>query len=321
MSSSSIPTAAYPLTPSFHTPQDPEPTPSDHHPATPRFLLSLLATSIYLSIPSVATQALSLILSTVGPTTALLYLNFALGKPLSHPSPSSGQPEAAVGLETVALPLEEEEDDISNPSSPSTETCRSSEAEEFADILSELAVKDNTYPLSPSASSGESISSTETSQDDDIVCHYGAVSNKIGEASSCWLARWAVDMFNYETGRIPALSRRSPLGGGSVGDNSQSSSSDHFDATIWGRGGLSAKWVAALVSSDCLFVKNERHRYDFARSVVELRRAGGVLSEEEQEWSKMFETGIYYSNMVSLLLIQSKFLSLSLTHHFSQWRI
>ncbi len=50
------------------------------HPATPRFLLSLLATSIYLNIPSVTSQALTLVLCSVTPFTIIHYLRFAIGR-------------------------------------------------------------------------------------------------------------------------------------------------------------------------------------------------------------------------------------------------
>ncbi|CBQ70522.1 conserved hypothetical protein [Sporisorium reilianum SRZ2] len=49
------------------------------HPATPRFLLSLLATSIYLNIPSVTAQALTLVLCSLTPFTVTQYLRFAIG--------------------------------------------------------------------------------------------------------------------------------------------------------------------------------------------------------------------------------------------------
>ena len=49
------------------------------HPATPRFLLSLLATSIYLNIPSVTAQALTLVLCSITPFTVIPYLRFAIG--------------------------------------------------------------------------------------------------------------------------------------------------------------------------------------------------------------------------------------------------
>jgi hypothetical protein len=50
------------------------------------------------------------------------------------------------------------------------------------------------------------------------------------------------------------------------------------------------------------FVKGERERYDLAKAVVELRRNEGILEEEEAEWTKMFLEGIYYANMVRLVI-------------------
>jgi len=275
-----VPTAAEPLTPSFPILQDAELAPPNHHPVTPQFLLSLLATSIYLSIPSVASQALSFILSTVGPTTVVPYLNFALGKPIDL---LAGEPETARGLENIALPIEDEEVDLT------IGVHSEKQIDDFSDLLSDLAVTEDT-------SSEESVFIHE---DDGITCHYGAVSNRIGEACACWLARWAVDILIHEQTLRP---QASPLTGKSSSPAESSSIaglSERCHVTIWSRGGLSAKWVAALVSSDTLFVKNERHRYGFARNVVELRRADGILLEEEVEWTNMFETGIYYNSMVS----------------------
>ena len=67
---------------------------------------------------------------------------------------------------------------------------------------------------------------------------------------------------------------------------------------IWDRGGLSVEWICALASADTLFVRGERERYDFARAVVELRRRHGILQEEEDAWTKLFEEGIHYCHMV-----------------------
>ncbi|CAD6901936.1 unnamed protein product [Tilletia caries] len=53
---------------------------SSAHPATPRFLLSLLATSIYLGIPSVTTHVITLILYSITPFTIMHYLRFATGQ-------------------------------------------------------------------------------------------------------------------------------------------------------------------------------------------------------------------------------------------------
>jgi hypothetical protein len=72
---------------------------------------------------------------------------------------------------------------------------------------------------------------------------------------------------------------------------------------LWNRGGLSLKWIRVLLSSDALFVKSERDRYNLARSVVELRRSSGILQDEEDAWDQVFETAIYYANMVGLNLL------------------
>jgi hypothetical protein len=52
-----------------------------------------------------------------------------------------------------------------------------------------------------------------------------------------------------------------------------------------------------------LFVRGECERYELARRVIELRRHGGILQEEEAEWLKAFECGIYYENMVLRLAL------------------
>ncbi|TFK40923.1 hypothetical protein BDQ12DRAFT_733284 [Crucibulum laeve] len=296
------PSPMQPLSPSFYSPSNEE-VPKSYHPATPRFLLSLLATSIYLSIPSVASQALTAILTTLGPSTVIQYLNFSLGKPIS--AASTGEPEAAVGLEHVAII---DQDDIQGhihserdlPPSPGMSS--DGEKDYFAG------------PVSQSISSESLKSSSDDSDAVGVVLepsyHYGALSDKIGEACACWLARWAVDMLAYEDGRseivdstpATAMSRKRSKTIPSDSSSNEPNSGRVFGrdiATIpivWRRGGLSTKWVAALVSADTLFVKSERERYEFARAVVEMRRKNGIL-DEEKEWEKMFSEGIYYANM------------------------
>ncbi|KAN0060663.1 hypothetical protein ACQY0O_007321 [Thecaphora frezii] len=61
----------------------------ESHPATPRFLLSLLATSIYLNIPSITSQALTLVLCSVTPYTVSHYLRFAIGKGIERAAAAS----------------------------------------------------------------------------------------------------------------------------------------------------------------------------------------------------------------------------------------
>ncbi|KAJ7102463.1 hypothetical protein B0H15DRAFT_875979 [Mycena belliarum] len=259
-----VPTNAQPLTSAFpFTSVDLHPhAPSGHHPGTPRFLLSLLATSVYLSIPTLAAHALSSILSTVGPYTVLQYLDFALGKPIGPADPEWNEPDAAFGLEHIAH-----------------------------------SIADDTFSSASSSASVRSLDSDEPASEKQF--HYGAISDKIGEAAACWLARWAPDMLAFEERKagmgtaaaaqvpVPAMSRGAKTG---IPDYSAV-------PVIWDRGGLSVEWVCALVSSDTLFVRGERDRYDFARAVVELRRRHGILQEEEDAWTALFQKGIHYCHM------------------------
>ncbi len=141
---------------------------------------------------------------------------------------------------------------------------------------------------------------------------YGAVGNRIGEAAACFLTRWGVDLFAVEEDALrpnsstsapspspppPAFAAPSSSVRGTAGDVNIGTISNA--ARIWTRA-LSARWVRGLISSDAFFVQGELKRYEFARRVVELRRSlNGVIHEEEREWRKLFEEGIYYSNLVS----------------------
>ncbi|KAF8665100.1 hypothetical protein AX16_000568 [Volvariella volvacea WC 439] len=302
VSPSIIPSPSQPLTPSFPFPQELPSTPPGHHPATPRFLLSLLATAIYLSIPTVATQALSLILNTIGPHTVLLYHNFALGKSIGPPPTLFPEPEAAVGLEHVAYLVDDESDWHSMYSGKGKKPELA--LDDVSAPMAGLELKENSLePPSPDGqgSSSSSVSDEDTHSIREIKVDYGAIGDKIGEATSSWLARWAVDMLAYEEGvapnheSTPAIRRRSYTF--SAGTTPSNVVKGPIVPTIWGRGGLSAKWVAAIVASDTLFVRGERERYDFARSVVELRRKDGIVESEEQVWDRMFDEAIYYSNL------------------------
>jgi hypothetical protein len=297
ISRSRIPTPLQPLTPSFPIPFPEPEIPASHHPATPRFLLSLLATAVYLSIPSVASQALNSIVGTIGPHTVVQYLNFALGKAIGSLAPD--EPSAAVGLEHVAE-LVPEEETRAGKSCP-IEVIPIQTALETK--LTDLDIKKE--DPSDFASPDDSFFHCPGSENQGPLFHYGAVSDKIGEATACWLARWAPDILAYE---LEAFSDKdSPLSSvsrpcsRSLADpvaHEVNNASSMKIPVIWARGGVDAKWVSALVSSDALFIKGERERYEFARSVVELRRNDGIEEEEEVQWSNMFRQGIYYSNMV-----------------------
>ena len=163
--------------------------PSGHQPSTHRFLLSLLATSLFLSIPSVASQALSLILKTIGPTTVIDYLDFACGKCMIYSNPLPEDCSPAIGLENLALYVEEPEIIDTHSTAKSADALKSNS--------SDLSLEDSKIE--------DSIRAPEPSY------HYGAVSDKIGQAVVCWLARWGVDMFMYEVQKdYPSGSSRSP---------------------------------------------------------------------------------------------------------------
>jgi hypothetical protein len=297
-----IPTTNHPLTPPFSGIVESQEVPPGSHPATPRFLQSLLATAIYLSIPSVASQALALIFKTIGPNTVLQYLNFACGNSVSCDKEDViEEPQAAVGLENVAQLLDLHEVEFV----PSVRPQTSNFSRDFKSGYLDGSDR-NSSGLS-TASSGESTTGGfDHSSHENLSTshHYGAVSDKIGEACVCWLTRWATDMLQLEAdGDVSVGSgtrtRARSLDASKIAVVLSDKTTSIKPPVIWGRGGLSAKWAAAIISADTLFVKNEKERYNFARSVVALRRSDRILEDEESFWAEMFEQGIYYSNMVS----------------------
>jgi hypothetical protein len=275
-----IPTTEFPLTPPFSGTFQPDEVPPEHQPANHRFLLSLLATSIYLSIPSVAAQTLSLILKTVGPTTVKDYLDFACGTCLIIVDSQTADVLPAVGLGGIAVQVGEED----------TESTTHKQFTKDFEIIGSLssidACKERLSAIDPEGSSPDSEEGGNECLPREPSCHYGKVSDKIGEACVCWLTRWAIDILQIEsedpkfTGSNPAVKNLPNR------------------LLIWRRGGLTAKWVSAIVSADTLFVKNEKERYNLARTIVELRRRDGIINDEEIIWNDMFEHGIHYTNMV-----------------------
>ncbi|KAF9264550.1 hypothetical protein L218DRAFT_900372 [Marasmius fiardii PR-910] len=293
------PTPSKPLTPAFpFGPPITSTAPDKHQPASPKFLLSLLATSLYLEIPSIASHALSSVLATIGPYTVIDYINFARGKPIMI----NASDTPAVGLEHVA------------------------EITSYHSEADSISIDD--------AASISSISLRNAAARTSLRFYYGAVSDKIGEACACWLARWGSDMFAYEEANVScsqSTSRRRA-------DTIPSDQFGHRDVSLVippiftsfrpGQG-LSPKWIHALVSSDSFFVAEETARYTFAKRVVELRRrlrrSAGISTitvkgkgketqqhhfvdlpneeVEEQEWTELFENGIYYANMTPSDLI------------------
>jgi hypothetical protein len=324
-----VPTPSQPLTPSF--PNHPTPThvPLGHQLATPRFLMSLLAVSIYLCMPSLTAEALSYVTSTIGPFTVMDYLRFAYGEGMGLLQ--EGDFDPLVGLEHVAHLVKTETADCSQSSIGTSPRAQGKDVEYFSQNLEALSVEDQIHNYQDGASLGsdqsiekedpadlssESGSSTFVPGEagSNLSFSYGSVSDKIGEACVCWLARWGADMLvleqeagGFSKKPVPyapvatpqrAIGRRSTVSRWRTPVSGVTDFPHPRPPLIWRRGGLTATWVRALISSDLLFVKSERERYDLAKAVVELRRNEGILEEEEVEWAKMFTEGIYYTNMV-----------------------
>jgi hypothetical protein len=291
--------------------------------------MSLLAVSIYLSMPSLTAEALSYVTSTIGPFTVMDYLRFAYGEgtgPLQE-----GDLDALVGLEHVAQLVEAETAGCNQSSSDTSPRTQGKGVECFSQNLEALSVEDQVHNCQDGASLGsdqsiekedpaelsyESGSPTFVSGEtgSNLSFSYGSASDKIGEACVCWLARWGADILvlEQEAGAYskkpvpyaPAATPQRAIGRRSTVTGSRTPFPDVNDflhlqpPLIWRRGGLTTTWIRALISSDLLFVKSERERYDLAKAVVELRRNEGILEEEEVEWAKMFTESIYYTNMV-----------------------
>lgn len=95
---------------------------------------------------------------------------------------------------------------------------------------------------------------------------------QIGEAAVCFLSRWAADLFAHE-------------------------SQTDRTFTIWRRpGGLDPYWVCAILSSDYLFVRGEKERYDLVVSIIEARRRTSGTSEESY-WDRLLSESIYYEHL------------------------
>ncbi|CAL1696775.1 unnamed protein product [Somion occarium] len=313
-----IPTPTHPLTPSppFYNSSDLDAPnlqyacPPDYHPASPRFLLSLLATSAFLSIPRVASQALTSI--------------------LREPDPEVDyeDPVAAVGLESVAELIEEEGEGIVEGY-----VLTPDKDEQIAEKLDEMHLDETTkhcgspdatsfMERSHSSSSGDTSGSNTPSRE----FHYGGLSDKVGEAAMCWLTRWAADICRYEDQEdsrtndttpdiYPATQlfsssttrkRAATIPSGTATDAEFAHPSKMLLSldggvsvpSIWRRGGLTADWVRRVLSSDALFVTGEKERYDLCRTIVDMRRREGIEPAEEAQWEALFERGIYYSTMI-----------------------
>lgn len=182
------PRADAPLGAAFPHPPPPAHAPPQAQIATPRFLLSLIATSNYLGLPSVTSLALTLICASITPYTAVTYLRFATGLGIVPPSSAMrvGSPpvdellQPLVGWSALSSPLAF--------GSPTATTAPAS-------------TSGTTQPSpSPSPPPGPPPSSQQSSWP---LLFHGPSCSKIGQAAVCWLCRWGSDVLDWEMQLTP----------------------------------------------------------------------------------------------------------------------
>ena len=168
-----VPSRHEPLTPSFPNTLPATPIPAGSHLATPRFLLSLLATAIYLSIPSLVSQAILMVLQSLGPQTIVRYLNFAIGKGIGPPEDE----EAVVirGLENVCIQATSKRSaSVRSRASKASKASRASRrstvrenavSDEPVPPVPASACKEEANPAAPEASSESEFDSDEDCND------------------------------------------------------------------------------------------------------------------------------------------------------------
>ncbi|KAK4683696.1 hypothetical protein P7C73_g6536, partial [Tremellales sp. Uapishka_1] len=293
-----LPTPQYPLTPSYppvsslpSLRKTHESLSSPNYLATPRLLLSLLATTIYLGQSLLMREVLAMVLRTVGPCTVGRYLGFAVGDGIGEEEWDGQNEEAARGLENVGKAWRDPDEEhsfsfnrlerhrnssVSDPMAPDEPQMRL----EHPDVST--ATSRQTARTTLNAAS-LSIDNNESSYFAMNLPHfYGFASDKLGEACVCFLSRWGIDILTIETNH------------------------PEIDVRIWGHDGLPSRFVRALLSSDGLFVAGEMERYKSARKVMDLRRKGweeeaevdeDEWEEDERELEGVFADGIYYTHM------------------------
>lgn len=312
-----LPTPQYPLTPSFPPSSNQaslsdlqSSLPSNTVLATPRTLLSIVATTIYIGHGNLMREALAMVLRTVGPGTVGRYLSFAVGGGIGDEEWEGQDEEGARGLGGVAKPMSNVDDtastdhDTSLPLSNPSSTSLSDDGTKVGSApipgqseRSTPTVRNMHDPAGSTRSRPASITESVSR----LPHFYGFASNKLGEACSCWLGRWGVDVLDVELSQ-PELAVR-----------------------IWSHRGLPASFVRAVLGADTFFVCDEMERYTVARRVLDLRRTGwevemegkGDISihesitstegegwelweEDEEELARVFADGIYYTHMVGL---------------------
>jgi hypothetical protein len=327
----SCPSPDYPLTshfqpnlttdsvnsPTFSSTSPAERQEMSQHPATPRFLLSLIATATYLGIPSVSSQAFTLIFCSITPYTVSQYLRFSLGLGILGAQEAKDRQEGSHShwdweLEGPAWSLE----GLSRRCRPSPHpytsmlertgglSMQDSEEDDEGKAGSDRSRSPTSSPSLSSSINGGKESSAKSflpsllSEREELSHHqgrfyYGAQSDKIGEACSCWLLRWGADILlveeqlqldednqelasyisNFTLPRdVLPVPRPITL------DEPFCNVANVLSApqpTVWCHpkiGGIPANWVRIIISSDSFWIRCEWDRYDVARRVIALRK-------------------------------------------------
>ncbi|KAG8684111.1 hypothetical protein FRC09_015617, partial [Ceratobasidium sp. 395] len=184
-----IPSNQHPLTQSFPVVCPPTSAPDGSHPATPRFLLSLLATANFLHIPSVTSQALLLVLSTIGPWTITRYFGFAIGQGVG--APEGDEPQSAAGLNAIGRPAPAVAPKVSPSKPPKIEEVSPQEEDDDEDLVkvSSLGNHEAPPPKDRIVSGASQLTLddsrsvyTEYADESAPTYFYGVVGDKIGEA-------------------------------------------------------------------------------------------------------------------------------------------
>ena len=278
------------------------------HLATPRLLLSLLATTIYLGQSPFMREVLATILYTIGPGTVKRYLGFAIGDGIGEDEWDGQTEEGARGLEAIGREVKLRK--VSEVREAESEVKHGDENGKVGGqaITSRTISETLTSKLRGNPQLGLPLTSSHESTPDPeghggLPHFYGFASNEIGEACICFLARWGTEILAHELGNL-AL------------------------PAIFGYGGLPARFVAALLGSDLFWVDGEMERYRTARRILDLRRkewdeemSGQEnlhCEGEEEEWDedemeigRVFAEGIYYAHMVCLSCPKNEWFSFS----------
>lgn len=225
------PTPFAPLSPSFPYLANTTPPLDGHQPASPRFLLSILATSIYLGMPGVTQSVLSLVLGNISPWSIGAYLDFAIGRGVGAFAGEEWEDHeletgvAAVGLEELGelisplssapvkkvgeVRMKSRREGIKTGSptptpSPSLHSSQFPPASFSRSASPTPSIKSETS--SNSSLDSNLIHSIRSSGADEPTFFYGSTSDKIGEACAVWLCKWGVDILDVEERtRAPGL--------------------------------------------------------------------------------------------------------------------